>query len=426
MGLLGLLTDELKGSLNRLHVAHVQHMLRVTAGEDARVVSEFAQARGITVSVRTVNVPDLARRKHLSLEAAARQLRYQALSDMADESKCQWILTAHTMDDSAETVLMRMRSGAAWYEWTGIPARRGRILRPLLFVRRSRLREWVKQHEVPYREDESNDDLRFRRNRLRNMIAQSHEFWNDTYVEKLHKNGHELDLVLDMSRRVMRFMPDVIKAEPKAGRIGLAIDEIFRYFNNLTFLPVEAMWSRLADLPVDSRLPSRLRKQVIEFLKGTTPDARLMLLKGITLVRRGRSLWLVQGESPEVSLPVGPGEWRVPERNGCLVITDAVNGQPSVRLTRDILERRLTVRTWQPGDRIKPVGRPRKKVADLLAERKLDPVARARTLVLCDEDGPLMIVGGAVDERAAAKDSQGGIILIRWTEDESRGAVNDF
>jgi tRNA(Ile)-lysidine synthase len=426
MGLLALLTDEMGFGSQRLRVAHINHQLRPTVEEDLRVVEGFARECGVPLSVRKVDVLDAARREHLSLEAAARRLRYRALEEIAEETGCRWILTAHTMDDSAETVLMRMRSGAPWYEWTGIPARRGRILRPLLTVRRPVLREWVRAHEVPFREDESNGDVRFQRNRLRNILESCHNFWNDSVVINLFANGRELEWALESARKAVYLLPSLINATSKEGRIGLAIDEIFRYFNNLTFLPVEALWAKLCVQPPESRLPSHLRRQIAEFLQGTTPDARLSLPKNVVLVRRGTHLWLIKGEIAAVNRSVTRGKSSVPERKGHLVVADVSNGQPAVLVRREILDHHLTLRSWQAGDRIKPMGRPRKKIADLLSERKLDPVERAEALVLCDEDGPLLIVGGVVDERATAKYPQGETITIRWSEDDSRGAGNDL
>ena len=424
IGLLALLAGELRMSA-RVVVGHVDHGIRPDSFRDLGVIREVAGRYGIRVLVREVDAPAHAEKNHLSLEAAARELRYAALAEMAGEAGCKWILTGHTMEDSAETVLMRMRSGAPWYEWTGIPARRGKILRPLLTVHRSDLRDWVQNSHLGYREDETNTDRRYLRNQLRAELAAKPTFWTRSFVCKLAKSSADLEAALATSRRLVLALPVALEADLNRGIIGLAIEEIFRYFNNLTFLPVEVFWGQLIGQQ-DARLPSKLRRQIMPFLRGRSPDAALRLPDGITAVRRGNRLWLIKQDAPKVVLNVGAGRWSIPGRKEELIIADENHPDSPVCLRRDILTRTLTVRTWQPGDRIKPHQRPIKKISDLLNEAKLDPAARARVLVLADEEGPLMILGGAVDERAVADGTSGGTIEIGWSKGESIGTGNVF
>jgi tRNA(Ile)-lysidine synthase len=389
------------------------------------MVQQVALPRGIRISVSKVDALSQARDNHQSLEHAARELRYAALEEMAAESGCKWILTGHTKDDSAETVIMRMRSGAPWYEWTGIPARRGTILRPLLTVQRNDLRVWVAAKRLPFREDETNSDQRFLRNRLRAELSTLSDYWISDQIHRFAAAGEALEATLSIWRRMVYVLPVIISEKLNEGTVGLAIDEIFRYFNNLTFLPVEVVWGRLSGQQ-EARLPSKLRRQIASFLRGTASNAMLPLPKGISLLRRRNRAWLMSASVASVRMPVSLGTWPVPERNKVLVIADERNPQGKrdhlVRLRSEILQRDLVVRSWQAGDRIKPVKRPTKKISDLLAELKMDPAARERVLVLGDERGPLMILGGAVDERAAADGTQGESIWVTWSEGESIGA----
>ena len=425
MGLLALLTDTLGYPATRLVVGHVDHGIRRDSGDDEAVVRQVAEARGIEVHVRRVDAVGLAKRARMSVEAAARQLRYEALHEMAENAGCRWILTAHTMDDSAETVLMRMRTGAPWYEWTGIPEKRGQVLRPLLPVSREDLRAWVQQAELPYREDETNSDVRFQRNRLRANVSACPEFWNRKQIERLWTAGRDLERALSLWRKLVYGLPVVVKASLNRGTVGLAIDEIFRYFNNLTFLPVEVMWGYLT-YQQDARLPSKLRRQITTFLHGNSPEARFELPLGISLLRRGRVAWLHREMAAPVSKKVSLGLCRVLLRDSVLTVGSGPGEDGcSAFLRRDLMDRALTLRTWQAGDRIQPVKRPVKKISDLLNEMKLDPAERARILVLADDAGPLWIVGGVVDARAAADSAQGDGIWVSWKEGKSIGAVND-
>lgn len=422
IGLLACLSDELGIPASRLVCGHVTHGIRRDGHRDLEVIHDVAGKRSIPVCTRSVDTLSLAKEKHLSLEAAARELRYQSLTSMAAESACKWILTAHTMDDCAETVLMRMRSGAPWYEWTGIPARRGLVLRPLLCVLRDDLRGWVSAKGLRFHDDESNLDVRFRRNGLRAKLRERPDYWNPQQIRRFHAAGEELAAVLSVWSKMVYAVPVTVKGNLNEGTVGLAIDEIFRYFDNLTFLPVEVTWSALTGQR-DARLPSKLRRQITTFLCGGSPQACLVLPRDISLLRRGALLWMMRGSVQPVFKRVSLGKWAVPERQGVLTIGKghAANGG-AICVRSQVMERELTVRNWQPGDRIKPAGRPTKKISDLLAEMKLDPVQRARVLVLADELGPLMILGGVVDQRAAANHALGESVFVSWSEGESIGA----
>ncbi|MEX2395003.1 MAG: tRNA lysidine(34) synthetase TilS [Actinomycetota bacterium] len=141
---------------------HVDHGLRPTSGEDARAVEQHARQLGIPFLVRRVAVERTG-----SLEAAARAKRYSALEEMAAEADVSCVLTAHTLDDQAETVLLRLMRGDVL---DGIAPARGIFHRPLLQIRRDELRAWLREHEIAWREDPTNDDVRFERNWVRHVL----------------------------------------------------------------------------------------------------------------------------------------------------------------------------------------------------------------------------------------------------------------
>ena len=398
VGLLAALADEL-GLGGRLTVGHVNHGIRPDGAEDTDVVRGLCKERGLTFDVREVDAPALARSGRLSLEAAARKLRYEALAAMATKHGCRWILTGHTRDDSAETVLLRMLGGAPWYEWTGIPSRRGQVLRPLIDVPRSDLRLWVCGRELAHREDPTNTDPRHLRNRLRMALLQKQEFWSRERVERLAGAGQLLWWGMEAYRAMAR--RTVIEAGRGSGARGLEIERILGYNSSLTFVPVEVAWAQQVGRP-EARLPSAIRRQIPPFLQGKTPQSSLSLPEGMVAHRRGGFVWLYRESGSQIAMRVGLGDYQVAEHAARLTLSFTAPQDSANKTAIDprCLERELWLRSWRPGDRLKAAGRPTKKVAHLLAERKLDPLERARVLVLADENGPLLIIGGPAAERA--------------------------
>ena len=151
-----------------LHVVHVRHLLRGPAGErDAEEAGLLARALGLPFQALSADVP-AGRGRGESLEAAARRLRYQALLLAARElGPGTLVATGHTLDDQAETVLLNLGRHAGRTRG-GIRERRpDGVVRPLLPFRREELRAYLRGEGIPWREDETNEDLRLARNRIR-------------------------------------------------------------------------------------------------------------------------------------------------------------------------------------------------------------------------------------------------------------------
>jgi tRNA(Ile)-lysidine synthase len=147
---------------NDVAVLHVDHGLRDDSAADAAFVEGLAERLGVPARVDRVEIDARS-----SIEAASRDARYRALTSMADDLGLAHVATAHTLDDQAETVLLRsMRGGSL----DCIAPQRGRFVRPLLGVRRAELLEWLTSHGIEWRDDPSNADLRFERNWVRRVL----------------------------------------------------------------------------------------------------------------------------------------------------------------------------------------------------------------------------------------------------------------
>jgi len=151
-----------------LSLAHFNHKLRRSAEEDERFVRDAAKSWGLPLTVGAEDVRAYARRKRLNLEEAGRHLRYRFLEATAGKIDAQRIATGHTLDDQAETFLIRLFRGAGLEGLSGIhPNLDDRIIRPLIGIEKSQLLEALGREGVGHREDPSNRDSRFLRNRIR-------------------------------------------------------------------------------------------------------------------------------------------------------------------------------------------------------------------------------------------------------------------
>jgi len=148
-----------------LHVLHVDHQLRADSARDAAFVEALCRRLGVPVTVEPVRIPPGG-----SLEAAARVARHRALDAAAERLGARRIALGHTADDQAETVLMRLFEGAGVRGLAAIPPVRGRIIRPLIELRRRDVEHALRADGIEWVEDETNHDPKFLRNRIRHEL----------------------------------------------------------------------------------------------------------------------------------------------------------------------------------------------------------------------------------------------------------------
>jgi len=153
----------------RLTVAHLDHGLRPESADDAAFVADVAAGLGLRFEARRADVAAVARAEGRSLEEAGREARYRFLEEIAPPRAL--IATGHTADDAVETVLINLLRGSGLAGARGIPARRGRVVRPLIGERRAHLRALLDAAGIGYGIDPSNDDPAYLRNRIRHEVV---------------------------------------------------------------------------------------------------------------------------------------------------------------------------------------------------------------------------------------------------------------
>ena len=153
-----------------IQVAHLDHGLRRGSRTDRRFVERLAR-RLLLPCIAARREVSALRRKDESPEEAARRVRWDFLNEAAARAGCRCIVTGHTLDDQAETILMRLVRGAGATALTGMAeSGPGRVVRPLLAIEREALRNYLDRRDLGFREDPTNRDLRFDRNRVRRVV----------------------------------------------------------------------------------------------------------------------------------------------------------------------------------------------------------------------------------------------------------------
>lgn len=158
------------GDFTVVGLAHFNHQLRPTAARDQQFCAAFAEKLGVPLYAETADVRAYAEANALSLEDAARRLRYDFLGRTAAAARADRIAVGHTEDDQAETFLLKLMRGAGLTGLAGIYPRRGLVIRPLLETSRFDLHAFLASRHQNWVEDESNEDLSIPRNRVRHRV----------------------------------------------------------------------------------------------------------------------------------------------------------------------------------------------------------------------------------------------------------------
>jgi tRNA(Ile)-lysidine synthase len=158
------------GGFSVVALAHVNHQLRAEANRDEEFCRQLAKALNIPIKVETVDVRAYAVSQRLSIEDAARRLRYECLRRCAVELSADRVAVGHTRDDQAETFLLKLIRGAGMTGLGGIYPQRGEVVRPLLDISRSELRGYLTAIGHTWVEDDTNADVTNPRNRIRHRV----------------------------------------------------------------------------------------------------------------------------------------------------------------------------------------------------------------------------------------------------------------
>jgi tRNA(Ile)-lysidine synthase len=180
-------------------VAHLDHRLRKSSSKDAKWVSELATKLGFTSVIGRTRVTDEADGARDNLEQAARNARYAFLQRTAKKVSANYVLTGHTMDDQAETVLLRLMRGSAGFGLGGMEALRPlaknssiTLVRPLLWARRIDTEEYCRLRRIKFLSDEMNDDLSFARVKVRKQLLPLMQSFNNRIVEAISRTATQL------------------------------------------------------------------------------------------------------------------------------------------------------------------------------------------------------------------------------------------
>ena len=407
----------------RLAIAHLNHGLRPSeADRDQAFVVSLAKNLEIPLYAETQDVQRYRKKHHLSIEEAARRLRYRFYHHTAEQQRCDKIALGHHVDDNAEQVLMAMLRGSGPLGLAGMPAvRPDRIIRPLINLRRIDILDYLAARGLDYVVDSSNRDLRFLRNKIRTrLIPELQDKYNPKCVESLNRLATILSAEEEwLENHVQKFFTDALVFE-QPGRLGLSR-------TGLTSKPtaVQRRLIRKAVLQVKGnlrRIAFNHIEAVLKLVRQGTPAGAVDLPDGICVWRDGDRLLISESqhrrsrphsgrlasEVPDYlyELP-GPGVISIKEAGLQIQfsempikqIADWRQTDPQIAFfDRDKLSFPLVTRNFRPGGRFSPLGvSGHQKLKKFFIDHKISRTERIKCPIVLSRNKIIWVAGYRLD-----------------------------
>jgi tRNA(Ile)-lysidine synthase len=423
------LREELK---IKLHIAHLNHQLRgADSNADAEYVAELAQKLKIPATIEKRDVKGYQKEQRLSLEEAAREVRYRFLAQVAKSIGAERVAAGHTKDDHIETILMHLIRGSGTRGLRGLqPSTLWQsgdesltIIRPMLEISHQETEGYCRQHKITPRLDASNLSLSPLRNRVRQQLMPLLESYNPAVAKALLRTGRIADDDINfLDEQINQIWEKVIRQEGKSLILDKAAFEslapaLKRY---LLRASVERLLGSAKDIEM---------RHIEEMMSLLTKPAgkRLNLPGGLTFAVEYDRYLLTPDLTALSPLPPLKGEfqlnipgktllpgWRV---EATIVEREEMSDEGDFTAYLDLFKsgERLTVRARKRGDRFQPLGLAQpKKLGEFMIDAKIPQAWRGRVPLVCSGEQILWVVGWRLEERAKVGAETKQVLRLRF------------
>lgn len=376
-------------------MAHCNFGLRGEESDgDEAFVRQLADKLGVTLHVTQFETEWYASENEISIQMAARDLRYQWFDSLCKGHGYQKVLIAHNLDDSLETFFINLTRGTGLRGLTGISPENGNVVRPLLFASRKQIAEYVNSLNISWREDSSNAKLKYLRNKIRHQLIPFFEELNPNF-----RNGLASTLQ---------------KLNGASVYFGQSIHEISKKLfvekNNYTTIPIDVLLTYpspdflLSELLLPYGFTNVVSTEVFESLTGIAGKQFFSQTHRIIKDRTELVMSTITKTIPEqyiIEIGNYPAQMPIKMRFELCEWDCKIPNNPNIALfDANQVEWPLLLRRWQKGDYFTPLGMTNmKKVSDFFTDSKFSIIEKENTWLLTSKDRIMWIVSHRIDHR---------------------------
>lgn len=388
--------------------AHCNFGLREAESDGDEVfVKELAGKLKKEFHVIAFETEDYMKKNKVSLQMAARELRYDWFLALMEQKGWKTLVTAHHADDNLETFLINLSRGTGIDGLVGIPEKTENIARPLLKYSREQIMAYAVGQKLEWREDSSNQETKYLRNKIRLKIVPLLKELHPTFLSNFNHTQHYLsqtagiaeDHIDQIKGKLFIREKDVIKISiAELSKLHPVEAYLFALLKDYGFME----WNDVASL-----LTAMSGKEVVSKSHRLLKHRSYLLLEEISFSQS--SEYLIQKEDQRIDEPIRMSFEdvnRMEETGSAVLYVD-----------KETLKYPLTVRKWRKGDYFYPFGmRGSKKVSKFFKDVKMDQISKEKQWMLCSDDNIVWIMGKRGDERFKVTDNTKKILKISIQE----------
>ncbi len=395
-----------------ISLAHCNFNLRGTESDsDEAFVLDLANNLDLEVFIESFETETYAQNNKLSIQMAARELRYNWFQDLAQQLDFDYILTAHHADDNLETFLINLTRGTGLDGLKGIPEINKNIVRPLLKFTREDIEVYAKKNSIKWREDSSNASTKYLRNKLRHDVIPVLKAINP---DVLLNFNNTLDNLKDTADIVEESVQAVLKRaiiDMDDTMVSYKISEFIKVNNPKAYVyqifkPYGfTQWDDIVDL-----LKAQSGKQVFSKTHKLLKDRETLILSKIEDNDNNSQDLIpleVNSNTATINTPLGVLTFQTVEN-------PSKTDQSTICIDKEKLKFPLTIRHWQEGDYFYPFGmKGKKKLSKYFKDEKLSLLAKKKVLLLCNQKEIVWVINYRADDRFKITDQTKSVLKIK-------------
>ncbi len=391
-------------------IAHCNFSLRgEDSARDEAFVRNYAEKNGITLFVKNFDTKGYAEEKNISIQMAARDLRYAWFDEIADREGYNYIATAHHLDDQTETFFINIIRGTGIAGLHGILPVKGSLIRPLLFATREEINFYIKDNNVAFREDGSNASVKYLRNKIRLEILPRFEEMEPDFTRKISET---VELLRQGEQIIQKSLDDAYKTIVTEAEGMTLIDKYklmcqhpSEYYLYHFVKPFGFNASQVNDIidAITGHSGKQFFSQEYNLLVG-----RKELIINKKTVWEDSGFYLVEEDIEQITIPFCLEMKREKITPDTFVFP---KGKNEICLDSSKIHFPLKIRKWQQGDYFFPLGmNNRKLLSDFFIDEKFELPQKADTWLLFSKRDIIWVVGHRIDNRYRITDGTEEII----------------
>lgn len=390
------------------------HLRGEESNRDAEFVIKWAERKKVKLFVQDFDTYAYMQEKGISLEMAARELRYSWFENLMQENQIDYLLTAHHADDSAETFFINLLRGTGIAGLHGILPKNGNIIRPLLFATRKSILDYAELKNIQFVEDSTNSETKFLRNKIRHRVIPMLKEISPDFDSIIRKNIERLRDTETIFRSAIEKVKDEIIIREKEN-IKISIAEL----QSLNPMGIY-LYEILSDYGFNESVVNNV-SMVLDAESGKRFYSKThCLLKD----REYLLIYPIEKEETETNYSIDAEITSIiePFKAKIEVLKDlnfiSVPKKANVAmLDMDLLNFPLELRHWKQGDSFVPFGmRKKKKLSDFFTSNKYSLLDKERQWLLCSGDEIVWVVGKRIDDRFKISNSTKSVLKIEINE----------